>query len=252
MKTLVTIPNPMRSQRAGKIIALILIIVGIIKIEPNLHFTQVRGFNIQALVDFIGNSYSGILLITIGLLQLLKTQALSLQGNFGKKHCIHCQKETQDILVVDGDKRVPYCRIHLLQEFSKSFLQFPHRMIVFHPEQDRTYCGTMYPYYPLSEFKTFNFLSDDTDAMQKILQIIDEKCAHCKKPATVVYFRKGILQWDSGGPVMREVNTLGESLCKSCSLKRIEPDLNTNKNPFADNGLFIPYSSEGVFINTYL
>lgn len=244
------VPNPMRNQRTGTIISFVFILIGAIRIEPYIHFTQSSPGEI--IIRLIEHSLFDLFLILVGLLQLLRYFLLSNPIHFGKKKCATCQKETQDILVVDGDKRVPYCRNHLLQEFSKSFLQFPHRMIVFHPEQDRNYCGTMYPYYPLSEFDTFNFSKEDRQAMEKIIREIKGECMKCKKDATVAYYRKGLLQWDGTGPKMRNISSLGELLCKDCTLERIEPDLKINKNPFADNGLFIPYSSEGVFINTYL
>ncbi|MBI2617688.1 hypothetical protein HYW55_06145 [Candidatus Gottesmanbacteria bacterium] len=240
----------MRNSRVGKIIALILIIVGAVLIEPNLHFNQTQPAKI--IVDLIENSFLGLSLIFIGGIHLLNNFFLSLQSNFGKKKCFTCQKKTEDILIREGDKHTPYCRNHLLHEFSKSFLQFPHKMVVFHPEQDRKYCGTMYPYYPISEFEAFYFRKEDRQIMEERLREIQGKCSKCKNSASVSYYRKGVLQWDSSGPVMRSVNIPGEFLCTKCTLDRIEPDLRANKNPFADNGLFVPYKGEGVFVNTYL
>lgn len=247
-----TIPNPMRNSRMGKIISCILILIGALLIEPNVHFAQIQSSLGQAVIDFILNSLFGLFLILIGVLHLGKNYFLSFQNFFGKKKCFVCQIETQDILVANGDKRVPYCRNHLMIEFSKLFLQFPYKLVVFHPEQDREYCQTMYPYYPISEFEVFNFSQNDRNAMEKIVERIRGACTQCKKNATVAYFRKGILKWDGGGPVMRDVHVQGDNLCTKCTLENIESDLRGNRKPFADNGLFTPYKGDGVFVNSYL
>lgn len=247
-----SISNPMRNPRLGKIISIMFITIGAILIEPNLHFSQIQTSSSRTIINFTENSFLGLFLILIGILHLLRIYSVSFKNIFGKKKCLICKIETQDILIKDGDTHIPYCRTHLMQTFSKLFLPFPYPVIIFQPEQERKYCGTMFPYYPISDFESFNFSKEDELAMQKILRGIDGKCSACKENATVAYFRKGILQWDGGGPMMRNVTVSGEHLCKECTLERIEPDLRMNKNPFTDNGLFVPYKGEGVFVNTYL
>lgn len=169
--------------------------------------------------------------------------------------CIVCSKYSADILVIDGNKKYErYCRNHLLEKFSQAFLVFPHKMVVFYPEQEREYCGSIYPYFPIDEMvSVYKFQKEDTMKIQEIIDTITGKCAQCDKNiARVAFFRKGLLSWDGSGPVLRNISKSPIFLCTKCTLEYIEHPLRANKTPFYDNGLFIPYKGEGVFVNTYL
>lgn len=172
-----------------------------------------------------------------------------------KQKCPICSQVAADVLVIEGKTEGTYCRNHVMEKFSQGFLSFSYKMVVFHPEQDRKHCGTMYPYFPLDELvDQYNFEKEAEKRIKEILATISGKCQRCdEKDSQVAYYPKGILQWnESFGPLLENVPLTSHLLCKKCTLQFIEQSLRSNKENFSDNGLFVPYKGEGVYVNTYL
>lgn len=173
----------------------------------------------------------------------------------GPKPCKACQLPAKDLLVENGSKPVTnYCRQHLLQEFGKHFTSFSYKMVVFHPELERKYCDSQYPYYPLEEMvKKFNFETKAEDKIRTFLSEINGQCEWChERVATVCYFVKGALPWDIAGPVLEKIEVKGKKLCPQCSLQLIQADLMNNKGFFVEKGLMVPYLGNGVYVNTQM
>lgn len=173
---------------------------------------------------------------------------------FKPKKCTICNLPAGDLLVTNGKATEYFCRKHVIQKFSEAFLTFTYKFVVFHPEQNRKYCGTMYPFYPVSDMvPRFFFKEEDAQIVEKYLGMITGLCSKCQEQnASCAYFSKGVLRWDRLGPLIREVDSKPEILCNKCALEKISSDLTNNKENFQDNGLFVPYGSEGVYVNTYL
>lgn len=171
------------------------------------------------------------------------------------KKCKVCSQPARDVFVIEGNKQEGiYCRRHIIQKFEEAFQSFSFPMVVFHPEQERKYCGTQYPYHALDEMvPTFNFAPESVENIKRIINLIGGKCQSCKEQqAAVAYFAKGVLVWDGSGPVIDKVKTSPSLLCQKCTLKRIAPALTANKEYYVENGLFAPYKQSGVYVNTYL
>jgi len=169
--------------------------------------------------------------------------------------CRVCSRLARDVLIVDGGKKAGvFCRRHVIEKFQQAFESFALPMVVFHPEQDRKYCGTMYPYYALGEMVAkFGFDQEAMENVQRILGLIKGKCQRCGgKEATIAYFGRGVLRWGNSGPLLNEVRAEPELLCSSCGAEAVVPSLRVNKEFYTDNGLLVPYMESGVYINTYL
>jgi len=238
------------------------ITIGIIMVPVSFFIIQ----NVYA--DFLAKKINGILDIAIYLLLGVLAIFMLIYGlmwifpvlrnlipETKSKKCKTCSQPAKDVFIVNGTKKEGiYCRRHLIEKFHHAFLTFPYKMVVFHPEQEREYCGTMYPYYPVGEMVSrYRFGKNQEETIRKILSSISGKCQECRKQeAQVAYFAKGILQWDGSGPLLEKVIGAPQLCCNECTLKMIEPALTANKEFFEDNGLFAPYKEEGVYVNTYL
>ncbi|OIO13264.1 hypothetical protein COV53_06820 [Candidatus Gottesmanbacteria bacterium CG11_big_fil_rev_8_21_14_0_20_37_11] len=227
----------------------------LIKLASDLFLSGWSGSQKELLFLFLYSAVfwiPGLGLVIIGLKILFPNINISFFKPRLKK-CRICTKTTQDILVVEGNQYFYYCRNHLINEFAKKFTSFPYKMVVFHPEQERKYCCTMYPYFPLEEMKVFHFDKESVEQMRKTINSIQEICSHCNnKMAQVAYYRKGILHWENSGPKLSEVISKPQYLCVNCTFSNIEQALRSNKDYYSDNGLLAPYKGNGVFVNTFL
>lgn len=200
---------------------------------------------------------AGVIIIGIGLLGLLMLfpQLIKFIPKLPPKKCKNCGQPARDIFILEGRKSEgTYCRRHIIEKFVQSLSYFPFPMVVFHPEQERKYCGTMYPYFALDDMvPLFSFQKTAEENVRKILLLIKGKCQICTdRKASIAYYPQGILTWDGSGPVLEKVTSIPKLLCTSCALKHITPSLLANKQSYSDNGLFAPYKQSGVYVNTYL
>lgn len=211
-------------------------------------FKKTDGFTFESFANGIFGIFAGLFFILITYFPS-KLPILKLKG----KKCLVCFKEATDVLVINSNRKENYCRSHLISKFSEYFKSFSYNMILFHPEQEREYCGSMYPYYPIEEFEKYNLPKEDKFKSQEILRGINGPCMQCENhQAKIAYFKKGILGWDDGGPAIRNIKEKPTLLCNDCAFSFIEQTLRNNKYFFVDNGLLTPYKGEGVYVNTYL
>lgn len=204
-------------------------------------------WNTLSLVMGLGMGVLGLLVLFPQLAKLLPQPK--------PKKCKVCGQPADDVFIVDGGKAEGiYCRRHVMENFERAFKAFMYPFVVFHPEQERAGCATMYPYYALDEMvNKFHFEKQARDNVQRYIERISGKCNKCgENKAQVAYFRKGILTWAGSGPQLAKVNAVPQLLCLECTLKQITPALAANKEHYSDNGLFAPYKQAGVYVNTYL
>lgn len=200
---------------------------------------------------------AGIIIIGMGMMGLfmLFPQLTKFISKLPPKKCKICGQPARDIFILEGRKSEgTYCRRHIIEKFTLFFSSFSFPMIVFHPEQERRHCDTMYPYMALDEMMPFfSFQRGAVDNIRKILLLIKGKCQNCNNTkASIAYYPKGLLIWDGSGPVLEKVTSVPKLLCSSCTLEIITPPLLANKQYYSDNGLFAPYKQSGVYVNTYL
>lgn len=168
---------------------------------------------------------------------------------FGHK-CKMCGKETKEILHQFNDSNW-LCRTHLIELFSKDFLAYTDKMVIFHPEFEKV-CKSLYGYYPLAEMGFFTFNKETTKKMEELLNFINGHCAHCQNEAQVLYFPKGFLDYSGSTPHIEKVYpSLGELLCLNHALAEIQADLESNPGFFKE-GLYIPYAKSGMYVSDYL
>lgn len=170
---------------------------------------------------------------------------------FSSKHkCEACGMEAKDRLYF-GEKLKWFCRDHLMENFSKSFLAFPDKMVIFHPEFEKV-CKNLYSYYPISKMPQFNFDKSAIGNIERLLSFAGGECSECRSKAQVFYFPKGVLKYSSYNPMVENIDpVLGNALCLEHALAKIQADLRSNPVAF-DEGLYVPYDGRGAYISTYL
>lgn len=171
-------------------------------------------------------------------------------GMFSSHKCGICGKETKEIL--DQFKGPRWlCRAHLIDLFTKDFLAYSDKMLIFHPEFDKV-CKTLYGYYPLAEMDWFTFKNEVVLNIRSLLDYIAGHCSQCQNKAQVLYFPKSFLDYSGSTPHIEKVHPdSGELLCMNHVLEKIRTDLELNPG-FYSEGLFVPYAKAGMYVSNYL
>lgn len=170
-------------------------------------------------------------------------------GLFGGHKCKICGKETKEVLEqFKGPSWL--CRAHMIELFSKDFLSYSDKMVIFHPEFEKL-SRTLYGYYPIAEMDSFTFKKEVKLKLGELLGYINGHCAHCQNEARVLYFPKGYLDYSGSTPHIEKATSFsGELLCLDHALGKIKRDLESNPGFFSD-GLFIPYAKAGMYVSNY-
>jgi hypothetical protein len=171
-------------------------------------------------------------------------------GLFGKHECEICGMESKERLYI-GTKLKWFCRRHLIENFKNSFLAFPDKMVVFHPELQKV-CKNLYPYYPVAEMSKFGFDEKCIESVEKLLGMINDKCSECSSKAQTLYFPIGALPYTYSNPLIQKIDPMtGGPLCLKHALEKIQIDLQSNPALF-NEGLYAPYNGKGMYASTYL
>jgi len=163
------------------------------------------------------------------------------------KSCQLCRKPAKDIMT-DGfnDKnQTYYCREHLIEIFGQKFCSYPDLIVVCPPRTDGTY-GSLYPFYPLIEFKKYNFSEGHKKSIKELInQIPANRCAICREMASVRYFPNPLYGRSTPG-------SSSIFLCKNDAFKKIKEPLLNNPRNFDEWGIIPPYGGEGIYVSTDL
>jgi hypothetical protein len=179
--------------------------------------------------------------------------------------CEVCQKSTKEFLIyevitrkilrVDHQdvKKKALCHEHLIDEFTRRFIGFPYKLVIFYPELEPKKRSFAYAFLPLAKLREFG---KDITAMDKGLSELAEGCCkRCGQPAQVVYFDRHTLPRDKAGEVqvIKWNKSLGdqlqgeaEILCLKCAAGEILPSLREYDK--FNGGLCAPYNGDGVFV----
>jgi len=167
---------------------------------------------------------------------------------FGHK-CKVCGKKAKDVLN-QSDNTSWFCREHIIDLFTKEFLAYKDRMLLFHPEFNKGY-KAFYAYYPLAEMGNFGFKKEVVLNMEKLLDHITGHCEQCRNKAQVLYFPKGLLDYSGRNTHIERVHhRSGELLCINHAIEKIKTDLESNPG-FYSEGLYTPYTKDGMYFLNY-
>ncbi len=176
-------------------------------------------------------------------------------GLFSKlfiKNCSICKTVTKDNLNYSEMSLKSFCREHLIQEFSKEFMHSSAKIILLHPNKNAIPIGTQFPYYP-EKGASFFLDKNSKDKRAELFNFLERQvCIECNNAAAVLYFAPDSYQYNLTEPNINGLSpSIGALLCKQCALNKILPDLQSNPEPY-ENGLYIPFSSDGVYAKTIL
>jgi len=198
----------------------------------------------------------------LGFLLVLRFLSSKLKFGSGRKTCSICGQKAKDELVVMGKERKIYCRLHLIEEFQKSFIAASSQMLVCEPNFQ--VCAELYACYPINKMAKFEFPKEDIQRSEEIISRLKGslKCDQCRDLAQVVYFdfsyfpllyqpkKKGFSK--GLGPFLKELPVeKGTVLCANCASGRIKPLIESHSQDLYE-GLYAPHGERCVFVSTYL
>lgn len=198
-----------------------------------------------------------LLFLLIPLLGVLGLVARFTERILPKKKCKICGREASDVLSDNSSHKLGvFCRNHLIQEWSRHFLNSPFNKIEveFQPQASGS-LGLVYGYYPASEIEQFGWKKKSSQVVENLLlTIIGKKCRECNESATTLFVSKEASPWSKYGPEpSSDYGKTGEYLCNKHALDRIKPAIQTNPKHFNDGGgLWLPYKESGFQVGTEL
>lgn len=178
-------------------------------------------------------------------------------GLFPKPKCKICGQRGEDVLSENSDHELgKFCRNHLLQEYSRLFLNFHFNkvMVEFQPKASG-YLGPVYGYYPVSEIEKYGWEKKSRQIVENLLLTINGKqCKACNRSATTLFVSKEVAPWSKYGPEPSlEYARIGEYLCNDHALDKVKPSIQNNPQNFYDGGgLWLPYKEGGLQVGTEL
>lgn len=170
--------------------------------------------------------------------------------------CQICHTKTREYLISNEkggrDIKTWLCRNHLISEFRRFFIVYPHKLLVCKPDEGWiSYC-----YYDCQNFLMYGsagiehsdidcrFSKSDQDAFIKIVgELSGKKCQSCDLEASVVYTTNK--HWQG------EFDIEKKYLCKNHAFDEIESLLISNSK-FFRSGVYLPNNGDGVYVSEWL
>jgi hypothetical protein len=181
-------------------------------------------------------------------------------------YCAVCAKKTEEYLVYEtvqvktlmwqstNHKKRPLCRDHLFSPFIDTFVNFPHKLVVFHPGLEGKGRSYTYSFSQLRVVRENPVLEFDKvlSVLDRALNSIVGTCRMCTRPAQAAYYpdgalpyvREGWLSWEK--PLFTEIKEDPTPLCLHCTLAEIMPSLRSYS--CFTRGLWEPYGGEGILL----
>jgi hypothetical protein len=206
------------------------------KISNPLHLIGIVLFGLVVIIFAFLFVISGLSIIFPVILNLIP-----------KSKCAICSQKTSDALS-NEDFTEHYCRPHLLEKFSNTFLKNSHKLLMldFIPTQDYE----SYEFYDLNNMKK-DFSKEDRAKVHELINKIDSKtCSVCRKEAKILFIPKEIFNPESN-PYLRlhQLDTFPELyLCRKDALEKILPGLRSYKGKL---DLWVSSKNEGLQIINY-
>lgn len=240
--------NKEREQK-NKVGTLFLLFWGIILcIIPFYAYFKTGNFKIaiKTSEDMINSKHpivlSSMLVIFLTLLIMQKYPKKTLK-------CTICGNPGKDLLNCGDRKMRRLCRIHLLEEFKRKFLEFGQNMVVLYPGlEGRKQSYHKYLYCTKERLKKYNLDKLAGHLLEQGLRSISGKCKQCGAAGTIAYFGKGSFEWQGDFPLIENITQEPEIMCKKCTLDLILPSLRDFKGHF-HIPLEIPINEEGIFLS---
>lgn len=179
-----------------------------------------------------------------------------------KNICNICKKKgTENILKDDGQfLEGRFCRIHLIQEYAKRFIQSPFYKLVceFKPISS---AGTSLFYAPFNEMTKYGWNSQEVAEVQKLLtEIRNKKCELCAKKARSYFVPKERLALKRLNIFSRypnqsvkfddpSIERFGQYLCNNHLIEKLIPGVKNYDKTFSNtNEIYLPYRGDGILV----
>ena len=143
---------------------------------------------------------------------------------------------------------VDLCVEHFISEFTRRFLEYPHKMVVFTPylQIKETHVTYGYEFFPVKEGVTSTLFRGSELEIWASLKAISGNCQTCGREARVAFFDKEAILWRGEIAVPYAENTSPNLLCKECAAERLKGAWQEYAKYFED-GIWCPWGGEGGF-----